>query len=129
MALAILILFNKHASNQSSDWYAEATKNGVDHAIDKFCRNMPASPTKLLRTAFSIRALRYYSHNIFTIKYLTVISLSACLSVKLGRNSRVSYKIITFKGHSCLLFKKLHRLRLSFEMNSKIHAAIFNGFR
>ncbi|CAD0196389.1 unnamed protein product [Chrysodeixis includens] len=54
VALSILILFNKHASNQNSEWYAEATKNGVDHAIDKFCRNMPASPTKLLRTAFSI---------------------------------------------------------------------------
>lgn len=58
VALAILILFHKHATNQNSEWYAEATKNGVDHAIDKFCRNMPASPTKLLRTAFSIRALR-----------------------------------------------------------------------
>ncbi|XP_045458872.1 GTPase-activating protein skywalker [Melitaea cinxia] len=57
VALAILILFHKHSTNQNSEWYAEATKNGVDHAVDKFCRNMPASPTKLLRTAFSIRAL------------------------------------------------------------------------
>lgn len=57
VALAILILFQKHSTNQNSEWYAEANKNGVDHAVDKFCRNMPASPTKLLRTAFSIRAL------------------------------------------------------------------------
>lgn len=60
VALAILILFHKHTSNQNSEWYAEATKNGVDHAIDKFCRNMPVSPTKLLRTAFTIRALRLF---------------------------------------------------------------------
>ncbi|XP_026327094.1 TBC1 domain family member 24 isoform X3 [Hyposmocoma kahamanoa] len=57
VALAILILFHKHSSNQNSEWYAEATKNGADHAIDKFCRNMPVTPTKLLRTAFTIRAL------------------------------------------------------------------------
>lgn len=57
VAMAILLLFQKHSSNQSSEWLVEATKNGVDHAIEKFCRNMPVSPTKLLRTAFSIRAL------------------------------------------------------------------------
>ncbi|XP_037977313.1 GTPase-activating protein skywalker isoform X2 [Plutella xylostella] len=57
VALAILILFQKHSSQPGSEWHAEATKNGVDHAVDKFCKNMPASPTKLLRTAFSIRAL------------------------------------------------------------------------
>lgn len=60
IALAILILFNKHATSSSSDseWNSENLKNDIDNALPKFCRNIPVSPTKLLRTAFNIRALR-----------------------------------------------------------------------
>ncbi|XP_035445803.1 GTPase-activating protein skywalker isoform X5 [Spodoptera frugiperda] len=87
VALAILILFNKHASNQSSDWYAEATKNGVDHAIDKFCRNMPASPTKLLRTAFSIRALSsQYISRVFIKTEMTLKSKQVITGSRLVRS-------------------------------------------
>uniref|UniRef100_A0A2A4K858 TLDc domain-containing protein n=1 Tax=Heliothis virescens TaxID=7102 RepID=A0A2A4K858_HELVI len=87
VALSILILFNKHASNQSSEWYAEATKNGVDHAIDKFCRNMPASPTKLLRTAFSIRALSsQYISRVFIKTEMTLKSKQVITGSRLVRS-------------------------------------------
>ncbi|XP_026745562.1 TBC1 domain family member 24 isoform X8 [Trichoplusia ni] len=87
VALSILILFNKHASNQNSEWYAEATKNGVDHAIDKFCRNMPASPTKLLRTAFSIRALSsQYISRVFIKTEMTLKSKQVITGSRLVRS-------------------------------------------
>lgn len=59
ISLAILILFNKHATSSSSDseWNSENLKNDIENALPKFCRNIPVSPTKLLRTAFNIRAL------------------------------------------------------------------------
>ncbi|OWR47627.1 hypothetical protein KGM_211802 [Danaus plexippus plexippus] len=87
VALAILILFQKHSSNQSSEWYAEATKNGVDHAVDKFCRNMPASPTKLLRTAFSIRALSsQYISRVFIKTEMTLKSKQVISGLRLVRS-------------------------------------------
>lgn len=63
VALAILILFNKHSSsaNSSVEWSTDSVKNDIDNAIPKFCKNIPVTPTKLLRTAFSIRNLRYVS--------------------------------------------------------------------
>ncbi|XP_047507336.1 GTPase-activating protein skywalker isoform X7 [Pieris napi] len=87
VALAILILFHKHSTNQNSEWYAEATKNGVDHAIDKFCRNMPASPTKLLRTAFSIRALSsQYISRVFIKTEMTLKSKQVITGNRLVRS-------------------------------------------
>ncbi|XP_041973221.1 GTPase-activating protein skywalker isoform X4 [Aricia agestis] len=87
VALAILILFHKYSSNQSSEWYAEATKNGVDHAIDKFCKNMPASPTKLLATAFSIRALSsQYISRVFIKTEMTLNSKAVVCGARLVRS-------------------------------------------
>ncbi|XP_045511712.1 GTPase-activating protein skywalker isoform X4 [Colias croceus] len=87
VALAILILFQKHSTNPSSEWHAEATKNGVDHAIDKFCRNMPASPTKLLRTAFSIRALSsQYISRVFIKTEMTLKSKQVITGSRLVRS-------------------------------------------
>ncbi|CAO1320291.1 unnamed protein product [Diamesa serratosioi] len=60
VALAILILFHKHASSESSssgEFSSDSIKNDIDNAIPKFCKNIPVSPLKLMRTAFSIRAL------------------------------------------------------------------------
>jgi TBC1 domain family member 24 len=57
VALAILILFHKHTQN-SSEWNSDTIKNDIDNAIPKFCKQIPVSPLKLMRTAFSIRALR-----------------------------------------------------------------------
>lgn len=48
----------------SGDWSGDASGGGtvdkqdIDNALPMFCRNIPVSPSKLLRTAFSIRALR-----------------------------------------------------------------------
>ncbi|XP_028042093.1 GTPase-activating protein skywalker isoform X5 [Bombyx mandarina] len=87
VALAILILFHKHTTNQNSEWYAEATKNGVDHAIDKFCRNMPVSPTKLLRTAFTIRALSsQYISRVFIKTEMTLKSKQVITGSRLVRS-------------------------------------------
>ncbi|XP_077296921.1 GTPase-activating protein skywalker isoform X4 [Arctopsyche grandis] len=57
VAMAVIILFHKFSTNQSSEWMNEVTKNGVENALTKFCKDIPVSPTKLLRTAFSIRGL------------------------------------------------------------------------
>ncbi|XP_055594608.1 GTPase-activating protein skywalker-like [Uranotaenia lowii] len=57
VSLAILILFHKHATATNSDWDPDTIKNDIDNALPRFCKNIPVSPTKLLRTAFSIRAL------------------------------------------------------------------------
>lgn len=57
VALAILILFHKHTQN-SSEWNSDTLKNDIDNAIPKFCKQIPVSPLKLMRTAFSIRGLR-----------------------------------------------------------------------
>ncbi|KAI5639620.1 TLD domain-containing protein [Phthorimaea operculella] len=65
-------------------------KNGVDcydDAIDKFCRNMPASPTKLLRTAFSIRALSsQYISRVFIKTEMTLKSKQVIHGTRLVRS-------------------------------------------
>lgn len=55
--MALLILFYKNSSSQNSEWNSEILKNGVESALNKFCRQIPVSPSKVLRTAFSIRGL------------------------------------------------------------------------
>ncbi|XP_001604260.2 GTPase-activating protein skywalker isoform X4 [Nasonia vitripennis] len=57
VAMAIILLFYKHSSPQTSEWMAEITKNGIDAALSKFCRQIPVTPAKFLRTAFGIRGL------------------------------------------------------------------------
>ncbi|XP_058167716.1 GTPase-activating protein skywalker isoform X3 [Anopheles ziemanni] len=57
VSLAILILFHKHVTVNNTDWDADTIKNDIDNALPKFCKSIPVSPAKLLRTAFSIRAL------------------------------------------------------------------------
>ncbi|XP_069691958.1 GTPase-activating protein skywalker isoform X2 [Periplaneta americana] len=57
VAMAILLLFYKYSAPQNSDWMNEILTNGVDSALTKFCKQIPVSTTKLLRTAFGIRAL------------------------------------------------------------------------
>ncbi|OXU23801.1 hypothetical protein TSAR_004509 [Trichomalopsis sarcophagae] len=57
VAMAIILLFYKHSSSQTSEWMAEITKNGIDAALSKFCRQIPVTPAKFLRTAFGIRGL------------------------------------------------------------------------
>jgi hypothetical protein len=60
VSLAILILFHKHvtSTNVTPEFNQDTIKNDIDNAIPKFCRQIPVTPTKLLRTAFNIRALR-----------------------------------------------------------------------
>jgi TBC1 domain family member 24 len=58
VTLAILILFHKHTTQNSSEWNSDSIKNDIDNAIPKFCKQIPVTPMKLIRTAFSIRGLR-----------------------------------------------------------------------
>ncbi|XP_011262967.1 TBC1 domain family member 24 isoform X1 [Camponotus floridanus] len=57
VAMAIVLLFYKHSSSQSSEWMNEISRNGIDAALSKFCRQIPVTPAKFLRTAFGIRGL------------------------------------------------------------------------
>ncbi|XP_055711085.1 GTPase-activating protein skywalker isoform X4 [Phlebotomus papatasi] len=57
VSLAILIIFQKNITSSNSEWNSETVKNDIDNAIPKFCKTISVSPTKLLRTAFNIRAL------------------------------------------------------------------------
>lgn len=43
VAMAILLLFYKYSTSQSSEWSAELAAQGVDNALTKFCRQMPVS--------------------------------------------------------------------------------------
>ncbi|XP_060518468.1 GTPase-activating protein skywalker isoform X2 [Cylas formicarius] len=57
IVMAILILFHKYSSSSSSEWSTEIQKNGIDLALNKFCREMPVTPQKVLKVAFGIRGL------------------------------------------------------------------------
>ncbi|KAL5280881.1 TBC1D24 family protein [Megaselia abdita] len=87
VALAILILFHKHTSNQQSSSTNTTTSSTVgdnlktssdiENALIEFCKNIPVTPTKLLRTAFSIRALSsQYISRIFLKTEMTLKSRS-----------------------------------------------------
>lgn len=80
VALAILILFHKHVQNSSdSEWSSETIKNDIDNAIPKFCKQIPVSPLKLMRTAFNIRALSSsYITKIFIKTEMLLKSKSVC---------------------------------------------------
>lgn len=41
--MAIVLLFYKHSSLQNSEWMNEISKNGIDAALSKFCRQIPVS--------------------------------------------------------------------------------------
>lgn len=77
VALAILILFHKHTTANASDVSSDSIKNDIDNAIPKFCKQIPVSPLKLMRTAFNIRALRWVELN---------FNLSFCVRSDLSQN-------------------------------------------
>lgn len=54
--MAILVLFQKNSSSSNSRWNTEL-KTGAELALNRFCQEMPVTPTKLLRQAFNIRGL------------------------------------------------------------------------
>lgn len=54
--MAILVLFQKNSSSTNSHWNGEL-RRGAELALNNFCQQMPATPSKLLRQAFSIRGL------------------------------------------------------------------------
>ncbi|XP_058450988.1 GTPase-activating protein skywalker isoform X5 [Malaya genurostris] len=96
VSLAILILFHKHATATNSEWDADTIKNDIDNALPKFCKNIPVSPTKLLRTAFSIRALSStYISRIFLKTEMVLKSKSVLSGSKQMVRSRSSDNLPT----------------------------------
>ncbi|XP_050427323.1 GTPase-activating protein skywalker-like isoform X3 [Adelges cooleyi] len=86
VSMAILQLFYKYTSASNSIWAEEIISHGVDVALINFCRQMPANPQKVLKTAFKIRGLSStYIHRVFvktemTLKSKTVLSGSKQLN-------------------------------------------------
>ncbi|ERL84506.1 hypothetical protein D910_01936, partial [Dendroctonus ponderosae] len=71
-AMAILLLFHKHSSANSSEWSAEIQKNGVDLALNKFCREMPVTPQKVLKVrTYIIVFFKYLYRMAFGIRGLS----------------------------------------------------------
>uniref|UniRef100_A0A8D8E6L0 TBC1 domain family member 24 n=2 Tax=Culex pipiens TaxID=7175 RepID=A0A8D8E6L0_CULPI len=96
VSLAVLILFHKHATATNSDWDADTIKNDIDNALPKFCKNIPVSPAKLLRTAFSIRALSStYISRIFLKTEMVLKSKSVLSGSKQMVRSRSSDNLPT----------------------------------
>lgn len=111
VAMAIILLFYKHSSSQTSEWMAEITKNGIDSALSKFCRQLPVildalklyriftellrkiewqvTPAKFLRTAFGIRGLSSaYISRVFLNIELNLKSKSVLSGTKTLTKSR-----------------------------------------
>ncbi|XP_025206279.1 TBC1 domain family member 24-like isoform X1 [Melanaphis sacchari] len=66
ISMAILQLFYKYSITSNSIWAEEINSHGVDVALMNFCRQMPANPQKVLKTAFKIRGLSSaYIHRVF----------------------------------------------------------------
>ncbi|KAK0160102.1 hypothetical protein PV328_007543 [Microctonus aethiopoides] len=86
VAMAIVLLFYKHSSSPTSEWMNEISKNGVDTALSKFCRQIPVNPAKFLRTAFGIRGLssayisRVFVRTEMALKSRSVLSGSRSLA-------------------------------------------------
>ncbi|KAK9510012.1 hypothetical protein O3M35_004887 [Rhynocoris fuscipes] len=75
VAMAILVLFQKHTSNANSTWSKEIQDGGIDSALSKFCSQIPVSPRKLLRVSFGVRGLSStYIRRVFVKTEMTLKS-------------------------------------------------------
>lgn len=75
VAMAILVLFQKHTSNPNSAWAKEIQDSGIDSALNKFCSQIPVSPRKLLRVSFGVRGLSStYIRRVFVKTEMTLKS-------------------------------------------------------
>jgi len=80
ISMAILQLFYKYSTTSNSIWAEEINSHGVDVALMNFCRQMPANPQKVLKTAFKIRGLSSaYIHRVF-VKTEMILKSKAVLS-------------------------------------------------
>lgn len=87
IAMAIVLLFHKHSSLQNSEWMSEILKNGIDAALSKFCRQIPVTPAKFLRTAFRIRGLTSaYISRVFLRTEMALKSRSVLTGSRLARS-------------------------------------------
>ncbi|XP_073987009.1 GTPase-activating protein skywalker isoform X7 [Rhodnius prolixus] len=75
VAMAILVLFQKHTSNLNTAWAKEIQDSGIDSALNKFCSQIPVSPRKLLRVSFGVRGLSStYIRRVFVKTEMTLKS-------------------------------------------------------
>ncbi|XP_047107589.1 GTPase-activating protein skywalker [Schistocerca piceifrons] len=57
VAMALLLLFYKYSAPQNSEWMNQILKHGIETAFMNFCKHIPVTPAKMLRTAFGVRGL------------------------------------------------------------------------
>ncbi|XP_014251748.1 TBC1 domain family member 24 isoform X2 [Cimex lectularius] len=96
VAMAILVLFQKHSSSPSSTWHKEIQESGVDPALSKFCSQIPVSPRKLLRVSFGIRGLSSnYIRKVFLNTEMTLKSKSILSGPRQLLRSRSSENLPT----------------------------------
>lgn len=57
VAMALLLLFYKYSAPQNSEWMNQILKHGIETAFMNFCKHLPVTPAKMLRTAFGVRGL------------------------------------------------------------------------
>lgn len=86
--MALVLLFYKHSSPQNSEWMNEISKNGIDSALTRFCRQIPVSRGHRLRAVTENRwthtCTALYRHTLYirvqhTMESGSAINLSTCL--------------------------------------------------
>lgn len=93
--MAILVLFQKNSSSSSSLWNTEL-KRGAELALNNFCQQMPATPSKLLRQAFNIRGLSSaYISRVFVRTEMVLKSRNVLSGTKQLQRSRSSENLPT----------------------------------
>lgn len=87
--MALVLLFYKHSSPQNSEWMNEISKNGIDSALTRFCRQIPVSRARtgcaVTESPVGQRAQRYidthctYTYTTHHGESKSAINLSTCL--------------------------------------------------
>ncbi|XP_054281742.1 GTPase-activating protein skywalker isoform X3 [Macrosteles quadrilineatus] len=96
VAMAIMQLFYKHSASPNSDWMKEISDHGIDAALNKFCRQIPVSPRKVLRAAFGIRALSTaYIQRVFVKTEMTLKSKAVMMGSRQLTRSRSTENLPT----------------------------------
>ena len=105
VAMAILVLFQKNTSNQTSQWVDEINKSGVEAALNQFIRQIPVSPSKLLKIAFGIRGLSSaYISRVFLKTEMVIKSHSAIAGSRQLMRSRSSDNFLSSQSHANFQF-------------------------
>ncbi|XP_037076466.1 GTPase-activating protein skywalker-like [Pollicipes pollicipes] len=95
-AMGLVLLLHKMASRQLGDWGAMLLENSVQDVMEIFCRKIPVTPDKLLKTLFNIRG---FSRDSLSSSYTRVKAQIKAGGGRLNFPERRSVKAVT-KEHS-----------------------------